>query len=91
MTDTKTAAYSAKIGELVLCNPTGGGFTVTLPTAVSNNGLFVVVKNNSASTNTITVDGEGSETIDGSANATITTARGRMWVVSNGAGWVIVG
>jgi hypothetical protein len=88
ITSTKTAAYSATIGELVLCNPTGGGFTVTLPTAEDRPGRYIAIKNASGSTNTITVDGADSETIDGAANKTITTAYGSMLLISDGENWL---
>lgn len=87
VTTVKTAAYQAQLDEVVLCDPTGGGFTVTLPDARNRDGRTVVVKNASASTNTITVDGFQSQTVDGSASATITTARGFLTVVSDGANW----
>ena len=34
-TTVQTAAYTASPGELVLCNPSGGAFAVTLPAAAS--------------------------------------------------------
>ena len=91
VTAVKTGAYTAAWGELVRCDPSGGGFTVTLPSAVGRAGESVAVKNTTTSTNTITIDGDGSETIDGAANVTITTSRGRAVLVSDGSGWLVTG
>lgn len=89
LTPVKTSAYSAKIRELVRVNPTGGGFVLTLPSAVGlgpDDG--VVVKNVSASTNAVTVDGFGSQTIDGAANYSLALAYGSASFVSDGANWM---
>lgn len=90
VTAVKTAAYSAQFGELVRCDPTAGAFTVTLPSAVDQPGRYLAIKNASASTNTITVDGAGSETIDGSATADITTGYWGFILISDGANWLSI-
>jgi hypothetical protein len=81
-----TAAYPATYDETVPCDPTGGGFTVTLPTAVGFAGRRVVVKNVTSSTNTITIGA----TIDGVASPTIAAAYGSMTVESDDANWMAV-
>jgi hypothetical protein len=86
-TPVKTSAYTAKVEELVLCDPTGGGFTVTLPDAAKCKGQPVTVKNASSSTNTITIAGAGMDEVDGASSVTITTARGVVTVVSDGSAW----
>lgn len=93
VTAVKTGAYNAQPGDLVRCDPTGGGFTVTLPAiGTSNKGFPITVKNQSASTNTITIARTGGDTIDGAAaSTTITTARGVLRFVSDGTGdWMLV-
>jgi hypothetical protein len=89
-TPSKTAAYTARYGEMVLCNPTAGGFTVTAPRAEDHTGETFGVKNNSASTNAIVVDAQGTELIDGAANQAITTGRMSLIFMSNGTDWMIV-
>lgn len=49
----------------VLVDTTGGSVTITLPTAVGNNGLSVQVKKIDSSSNTVVVQGTGGQTIDG--------------------------
>ena len=90
ITEVKTATYTARYGELVRADPTGGGFTVNLPTAYSVTGRIIGIKNASASTNTITIDGSGAETIDGAATATITVAQVSLILVSDGSNWIII-
>ncbi|MGK3981264.1 hypothetical protein WMF38_57235 [Sorangium sp. So ce118] len=85
-TTTATAAY----GQTVRCDPTSAGFTVNLPTAVGKTGVRIIVKNTTASTNTITLDGNASETIDGSATFAMSTARQCVTLESDGANWLII-
>lgn len=89
-TATKTSAYTAAICEVVICDPTGGGFTVTLPDlSAADVGGWVIVKNDSASTNVITIDGDASDTIDGSLNTTISTGRGCVILIAKNTGeWI---
>ncbi len=89
VTAVKTANYTAAINETVRCDPSGGAFTVTLPTAVGNSGSVVEVKNVTASTNTITVDGNGAETIDGALTLALSTARAAVVLRSDGANWMV--
>lgn len=91
VTDIKTAAYTARMGEVVRCNPTGGAFTVTLPTSAGAPGKVVIVKNASASATAITVDGAGSETIDGAATTSIAAGYGSLTLMSDGQGaWMVL-
>lgn len=71
VTGVQTSAYNAVIWDFVLCDPSGGGFTVTLPTAVGVNGKSIRVKNKTSSVNTITLATTSSQTIDGSSNLPI--------------------
>lgn len=71
-TSVKTSTYTAKPGELVRVNPTGGGVTIYLPLSSSaRNGLTVVVKNVSVSTNTITIAISGQDMVDDDSTTTI--------------------
>lgn len=92
VTTVKTSAYSAVIGDLVRANPTGGGFTITLPAiAAANSGQHITVKNTSLSVNTLTIAPTGANTIDGSTLTTITSAFGALDFVSDGAGnWMVL-
>ncbi len=90
VTAVQTGTYNAAVGELVLCDPSGAGFTVNLPAASGNSGRHVWVKNTTSSTNTITIDGSGAETIDGATTTTITTGFGAVRLVCDGSGWHVL-
>lgn len=88
-TTLKTAAYSARYGDLVMANPTVAGFTITAPRAEDHPGAMFAVKNHSASANVITIDAQGTELIDGAATATIAAARESLSFISNGTDWIV--
>lgn len=60
VTSVKTAAYSAAVSEIVMCNATAGGFTVTLPTGVADKARIIVKKIDS-SANVVTVETSGAD------------------------------
>jgi hypothetical protein len=92
VTAVKTANYIAAANELVLVDPTGGAFAVTLPAASSCGGKRIVVKNTGTSTTAVTVTRAGSDTIDGATTSAMTTSRGRLVLVSDGvATWHVIG
>jgi len=64
-TATKTTTYSAAAGELVVCDTTSGGFTVTLPTTPADGTRVGMRRLNTGGTaNTINVATGGSDTFD---------------------------
>lgn len=75
---------------LLLCDSTGGGFTVTLPPAALVAGrMYAFVKINAGGGNVI-VDGYGSETINGSATHTLNAHWNSVTIMSNGVAWFIL-
>ena len=89
VTAVKTANYTAAINECVRVDPTGGTFTVTLPTAVGQDGLTIEVKHVGGSVTAVTIDTTSSETIDDAASATVGTDE-CLTLRSDGADWMIV-
>ena len=86
---TTTYTATATTGsQIVLCNTTGGAFTVTLPTAVGNNATITIKK--TAGTPNLTVDGNASETIDGGLTATIVAVYESITIISDNANWWII-
>ena len=90
VTPIKTANYTASIGELVRCDPTGGGFTVTLPAAAGLTGKSLTIKNSSDAVDDIVIEPAGSDTIDGQPDITIQSARAALTFLSNGTNWEII-
>lgn len=74
----------------VLCDASSNAITINLPAAASHNGREYNVKKIDSTANTITVDGNGSETIDGSTTAIITEQYASITVQSDGSNWHIV-
>jgi len=89
---TKTANYTAAINDgLILCDASGGAFTITLPTAVGNTGKTLSFKSiSSALFNQVTIDGAGTETIDGYLTKKIVSKGDFLTIASDGASWVSI-
>lgn len=98
---SKTSTYtilSTDQGKLIQADPTGGSFALTLPSAITVGDNFRVgVRHNGASTsNVVGVRATGGQTVGapGQASATSIALTGygqTIWLVSNGADWVIDG
>lgn len=92
--ETVTADPSPGItnnGSLYLCDTSSAGFTVTLP-AVANvpDGYTITVTKTSAS-NTLTVDGNSSETIEGETTIVLVSLGESRTFVSDGTEWKNIG
>lgn len=85
-TTTKTSSYTAGPWQVVPCDATGGGFTVTL-SAASVSGQVVVIKKLDTSSNAITVQRSGIDVINvATISVQLTTQNQTIRLVSNGAG-----
>ncbi len=88
---SKTTNYTATTSDyFIACDSSGGSFTITLPTAASIAGFHLYVKKIDSSGNTVTIDGNSSETIDGAATKIINTQYETIGIISNGASWYII-
>lgn len=87
----KTANYTILTtdkNKVILVDATSGDLVITLPTVASaTSGFRVSVQKIDASANTVTVDGNGSETIDGAANYVLTERYDVVSVITNGTTW----
>ncbi len=71
------ADYNAQLDELVLCDPTGGAFSVFLPDAQTHDsGREIIVKKATTSATAITIRPSGGVTINGAASSWALTASG---------------
>lgn len=91
VTGVKTANYGPVAGELVRCDTSGGGFTVTLPTAVGVAGQRIGVKDVAASfaAHNLTIAVTSAQTIDGAVPAALATNKEFRVYTSDGANWMI--
>jgi hypothetical protein len=88
---TKTSNFTetATGGEIVLLgDTTSAGFTITLPTAVSNTAKITIKK--IAGSNNLTIDGNGSQTIDGGLTADLVSIYESVTLVSDNSNWHII-
>ena len=88
---TVTTTYTVAADVFyVRADATAGIFTVTLPTALNNQGRPVLVKKIDSSVNAVTVSGTGSDTIEG-GTVSLATQWSRTHLISNGnAAWEIM-
>lgn len=88
---TKTANYTATTADrTILCDATSGSLTIALPAVATSTGLVLNIKKVDVSVNTVTVDGNASETIDGATTAVLTTQWGSITIHCNGTAWFIL-
>lgn len=79
-------------GELLVVDPTPGALTVSLPSATAaDTDKIIIIKNNSASTNNVTILSAGSDVIDGSTTLIVGVARfSRTLKVIAQAEWAVI-
>ena len=88
---TKTSNYTATASDsIILCDASGGAFTVTLPPAASAANKVLTIKKIDDSDNFVTVDGDGTEPIDGSATRILPVQNNSVQVGSNGTAWYVL-
>ena len=85
-----TTTYTMNLNDaLILCDATGGAFTVTLKPAAECTQKLVVIKKID-NTATVTVDGDGSETIDGATTYSLSSQYQAVRLMSDGTKWHVV-
>lgn len=87
----KSSAYSVTLGDhYILCDSSGGGFTLTFPDADANGGQTYTIKVITG-TGTVTLASVDTDTFDGSATNTYLGATGSaITIFSDGDNWRIV-
>lgn len=92
-TQSKTSAHTvvaADQNKIILCDATGGAFTLTLTAAATlgSRFRFTAIKTDSSS-NAITVDGNAAETINGATTFSISKQYQSATFVCNGSTWYV--
>lgn len=91
MVTTATTNYTATdLNHTVLCDASGGAFTVTLPEVAVSEGLLLNVKKIDSGVHAVTVDGSGSEVIDGSTTQSLSSQYDSIAIHCDGAAWYII-
>lgn len=74
----------------VLVDATAASRTITLPAASGCARRIYIIKKIDASANTVTIDGNASETIDGATTRVLTTQWETVRIQSNGTAWFVI-
>ncbi len=87
----KTTTYTITAADhTVLCDASGGAFTVTLPAVSGVTGLILNIKKTDSSGNAVTIDAAGSETIDSALTVVISTQYESVTIQCDGTEWWII-
>lgn len=93
---TKTTAYTATTADnMIPCDATSAGFTVTLPAlssaynSTTGTGLELCILKIDSTGNVVTVDGSGSETINGQTTQSLDVQWESMIIQATSGGWFI--
>lgn len=89
VTSVSTTYTALTSDDVILASASGGSFTITLFTAVGNADKYLTIKKTDSSTNTVTIDGSGSETINGNLTRVLSTQNETIRIVSDGSNWHI--
>jgi hypothetical protein len=86
-----TTTYTATdLDHSIICDASGGGFTVTLPAVGLSEGLLLNIKKIDSSAYAVTIDGSGSETIDDNTTISISDQYTSYNLHCDGSEWYII-
>ena len=86
-----TTTYQALTSDsVILCDASGGAFTVTLSNVTVSSGKTYIIKKTDSSSNAVTIDGFSTDVIDGALTMTISTQWVSISVFCNGSAWYVV-
>lgn len=88
--DINSAYVASPVAYSIRANAASNSFVVTLPTAIGIDGYRYTVTKIESSSNTVTVDGNLSETINGLSQTVLSKEFESLTVESNGVNWIIV-
>jgi hypothetical protein len=88
---SKTENYTATNSDhVILCDASGGAFTITLPAAGGVTGIIYHIKKIDSSANAVTIDGNSAETIDGDLTIDLALQYESVMIVCDGSNWHIL-
>lgn len=88
---TQTGNYNVSLTDsVILVNANSGAVTISLPTAIGNNGFHLTVKKLNSSTNLVNITPYGTQTIDGLSPVSLLTQYTSLDIISDGANWNII-
>lgn len=88
---TKTSAYAATTSDdVIFAHASSAAFTITLFSAVGNEGKVLRIKKTDSSGNAVTITPNGSETIEGSSSNILSMENDSIDIISDGASWHVL-
>jgi len=90
VSSSTSTSITPGVSPIILCDASSASITVNLPLAADSNGIVYYIKKIDSSSNTVSIDGNGSETIDGSTSQIITSQYDCATVVCDGTEWWII-
>jgi hypothetical protein len=87
---TQISNYSAVSGDIILCDTSGGEFTITLPPASLNTNAQIHIKKITEDGYAVIVDANGGEKIDNELTKTIDGPYDSILIASDGSNWWII-
>lgn len=87
-----TSDTAAKVDEILLCDPSAGAISISLPPAADSDLGQIFIVNDSASQNAITANAAAGDTILGSTSLAITSGRAavQLMAIASLKKWVAV-
>lgn len=91
---SKTTSYVVTVddrGKLINANPTGGSFSITLPSAVTVGDNFLIGIRHNGTANAVSLIATGSQNIRFQGNRTAFSLNGQgeaLWLISDGSDWI---
>ena len=91
VTTTDTVLITDR-NKMILCDATSASFVETLlPAATAGDGFSVIIVKSDSTANTVTIDGDGSETISGATTYVLSNEGDAVGLSCDGANWFITG
>jgi len=88
---TEISNYTATlIDHVIICDTTTASFIVTLPAASTATKTIYHIKKIDSTGNTVTIDGNSSETIDGATTKVINIQYDNVMLICDGSNWHII-
>lgn len=88
---SKTTTYTATTtDDVILCDTSGGAWTLSLFAASGNSGKRLIIKKTTSDFTQLTIDPNSTETIDGQTTTTLDTQFETLTIVCDGTNWRVV-
>jgi hypothetical protein len=88
--DVTATTDNAEVNDnVILADATSNNITITLPPVAEAEGMLLRVKKIDSSVNTVTVDGDGTETIDGATTNVLSAQYDQVTIYCDGVEWWI--